>query len=146
MLLSQTSFAERWCPIGFNLLRNMESSTDAPMKGVFECKLCRLTAPYSYYGQKPPNTHSVVLLEECYIIKDPFTPTKDKFLILGSQCSLCKILVCIGPECSLFYSKRFCLPCVNENIEAFPWEIHQDLDRRKAHAKSQHRKGTESKM
>lgn len=29
--------------------------------GVFECQLCALTAPYSYVGQKPPNTQSIVL-------------------------------------------------------------------------------------
>lgn len=38
-------------------------------------------------------------------------------------------------ECSLFYSKRFCLPCVQENVEAFPQEIRQDLERRKRPSK-----------
>ncbi|XP_039719109.1 cysteine-rich DPF motif domain-containing protein 1 isoform X2 [Pteropus medius] len=99
--------------------------------GVFECQLCALTAPYSYVGQKPPNTQSVILLEESYVMKDPFTSDKDRFLILGSRCSVCSRLVCVGPECSLFYSKRFCLPCVQENIAAFPQEIRQDLQKRK---------------
>lgn len=36
------------------------------------------------------------LLEECYVMKDPFTPDKDKFLILGSHCSLCNRSVCVG--------------------------------------------------
>lgn len=103
--------------------------------GVFECQLCALTAPYSYVGQKPPNTQSVVLLEESYVMKDPFTWNKDGFLILGSRCSVCSRLVCVGPECSLFYSKRFCLPCVQENIEAFPQEIRQDLEKRKLPSK-----------
>ncbi|KAF6119533.1 hypothetical protein HJG60_010023 [Phyllostomus discolor] len=78
--------------------------------GVFECQLCSLTAPYSYVGQKPPNTQSIILLEESFVTKDPFTPDKDRFLVLGSRCSVCSRLVCVGPECSLFYSKRFCLP------------------------------------
>ncbi|XP_054551952.1 cysteine-rich DPF motif domain-containing protein 1 isoform X2 [Talpa occidentalis] len=99
--------------------------------GVFECQLCALTAPYSYMGQKPPNTQCVLLLEESYVTKDPFTPDKDRFLVLGSRCSVCGRLVCVGPECSLFYAKRFCLPCVRENIGAFPWEIRQDLEKRK---------------
>lgn len=38
-------------------------------------------------------------------------------------------------ECSLFYSKRFCLPCVQENIDAFPQEIQQDLEKRKVPSK-----------
>ncbi|XP_039719114.1 cysteine-rich DPF motif domain-containing protein 1-like [Pteropus medius] len=64
-------------------------------------------------------------------MKDPFTSDKDRFLILGSRCSVCSRLVCVGPECSLFYSKRFCLPRVQENIAAFPQEIRQDLQKRK---------------
>ncbi|XP_006127823.1 cysteine-rich DPF motif domain-containing protein 1 isoform X1 [Pelodiscus sinensis] len=123
----------------------MDSHKEAQPKGVFECQLCGLTAPYSYYGQKPPYTHSVVLLEECYVMKDPFTPDKDKFLILGSQCSLCNRRVCVGTECSLFYSKRFCLPCVNENLLEFPLEIRQDLDKRKSHSKSHSSKKTDAR-
>nr|XP_006212638.3 cysteine-rich DPF motif domain-containing protein 1 [Vicugna pacos] len=103
--------------------------------GVFECQLCALTAPYSYMGQQPPDTWSVVLLEESYVMRDPFTADKGRFLILGSRCSLCGRLVCVGPECSLFYSKRFCLPCVQENIDAFPQEIQQDLEKRKVPSK-----------
>ncbi|KAG8579867.1 hypothetical protein GDO81_011078 [Engystomops pustulosus] len=75
------------------------------------------------------------LLEECYVMRDPFLPDKDKFLILGSPCSLCGRVVCVGADCSLFYSKRFCLPCVTKNIDSFPAEIQQDLDKRKAQAK-----------
>ncbi|KAM5336571.1 cysteine-rich DPF motif domain-containing protein 1 isoform 1-T3 [Glossophaga mutica] len=66
--------------------------------GVFECQLCSLTAPYSYVGQKPPNTQSIILLEESFVTKDPFTPDKDRFLILGSRCSICGRLVCVGPD------------------------------------------------
>ncbi|XP_036615042.1 cysteine-rich DPF motif domain-containing protein 1 [Trichosurus vulpecula] len=108
----------------------MESPSEPEPKGMFECQLCGLTAPYSYVGQKPPHTRTVVLLEECYVLKDPFTSDRDKFLILGSQRSLCSKLVCVGLECSLFYSKRFCLPCVHENLSAFPLEIQQDVEKR----------------
>ncbi|KAK9399282.1 cysteine-rich DPF motif domain-containing protein 1 [Crotalus adamanteus] len=107
-----------------------------PKKDTFECQLCGLTAPYSYYGHKPPNAYSVTLLEDCYVMmNDPFTPDKDTFLILGAQCSLCHKRVCAGPDCSLFYSKRFCLPCVSAHISEFPWEIEEDL-KKKAHSKS----------
>ncbi|KAM5289174.1 cysteine-rich DPF motif domain-containing protein 1 [Ctenodactylus gundi] len=109
----------------------MASGAERCSSGVFECQLCALTAPYSYVGQKPPNTQSVVLLEESYVMKDPFSPDRDRFLVLGARCSICGRLVCVGPECSLFYSKRFCLPCVREHISAFPWEIRQDLEKRK---------------
>ncbi|XP_075018378.1 cysteine-rich DPF motif domain-containing protein 1 isoform X1 [Calonectris borealis] len=114
----------------------MDAPKEAQPTGEFTCQLCGLTAPYTYYGQKPPNTRSIVLLEEGYVMKDPFTPDKDKFLILGSHCSLCSRSVCVGTDCSLFYSKRFCLPCVNENLKAFPLEIQEDMDKRKPQQKS----------
>ncbi|KAM4676944.1 cysteine-rich DPF motif domain-containing protein 1 [Discoglossus pictus] len=114
----------------------MEFEESHQPKGIFECHLCKLSIPYTYFGQKPPNTHSVILLEECFVMKDPFTPDKEKFLILGSPCSLCERVVCVGTECSLFYSKRFCLPCVNKNRDEFPQQIRQDLDKRKVHSKS----------
>ncbi|NXD16854.1 CDPF1 protein, partial [Nothocercus nigrocapillus] len=114
----------------------MDSRKEVQPKGEFKCQLCDLTAPYTYYGQNPPNTCSIVLLEESYVMKDPFTPDNDTFLILGSHCSLCSRLVCVGTECSLFYSKRFCLPCVNENLEAFPFEIQEDMNKRKPQSKS----------
>ncbi|XP_032058819.1 cysteine-rich DPF motif domain-containing protein 1 isoform X1 [Aythya fuligula] len=149
----------------------MDSPKEPQPSGEFKCQLCGLTAPYTYYGQKPPNTCSIELLEDCYVMKDPFTPDKEKILILGSLCSLCGLSVCIGAvsgnqnkffqslfvpalviyqrkskqqkpketifkECSLFYSKRFCLPCVNENLQAFPLEIQEDMDRRKPQKKS----------
>ncbi|NXK64096.1 CDPF1 protein, partial [Sylvietta virens] len=70
------------------------------------------------------------LLEGVYVMKDPFTPDKDKFLIAGSHCSLCSRAVCVGTDCSLFYSNSFCLPCVKENLKAFPLEIQEYMDKR----------------
>ncbi|CAI9165809.1 unnamed protein product [Rangifer tarandus platyrhynchus] len=111
--------------------RKMACETERNPLGVFKCQLCALTAPYSYKGQQPPDSQSVILLEESYVMRDPFTPDKGRFLIVGSRCSVCSKLVCVGPECSLFYSKRFCLPCVQDNMNAFPQEIQQDLEKRK---------------
>ncbi|XP_032893554.1 cysteine-rich DPF motif domain-containing protein 1 isoform X1 [Amblyraja radiata] len=99
--------------------------------GVFECSLCGLRAPCNYYGQKPPNARSIVLLEKCYTMNDPFISQKDRFLIIGSHCSLCNKIVCVGQECSLFYTKRFCIPCVKKYIEQFPEEIQSDLRKKK---------------
>ncbi|KAM9674035.1 cysteine-rich DPF motif domain-containing protein 1 isoform 2-T2 [Trichechus inunguis] len=42
------------------LPRQMASEAERRPQGVFECQLCALSAPYSYVGQKPPNTRSVV--------------------------------------------------------------------------------------
>lgn len=54
----------------------------------------------SFRQQKFQHWHHFLprsLLEESYVMKDPFTSDKDKFLILGSRCSVCSRLVCVGP-------------------------------------------------
>lgn len=38
----------------------MEREAEGRPLGVFKCQLCALTAPYSYVGQKPPDTQSVM--------------------------------------------------------------------------------------
>ncbi|XP_029016628.1 cysteine-rich DPF motif domain-containing protein 1 [Betta splendens] len=93
----------------------------------FTCQLCGLSSPYTYYGQKPPNTRAIVLLEECFVTRDPFSPDRDKFLVLGSTCSLCNTCVCVGSDCSLFYTKRFCMQCVNKHLDQFPSQIQTEL-------------------
>ncbi|KTF93517.1 hypothetical protein cypCar_00038453 [Cyprinus carpio] len=46
---------------------------------------------------------SCSLLEECYAMKDPFRPEREKFLVLGSRCCVCsKTCVCgNGLQCVL---------------------------------------------
>uniref|UniRef100_A0A8C3E1E0 Cysteine-rich DPF motif domain-containing protein 1 n=1 Tax=Corvus moneduloides TaxID=1196302 RepID=A0A8C3E1E0_CORMO len=88
----------------------------------FKCELCELSALYTYYGQMPPNSHSIVI--------------RILFLIVGSHRSLCSRAVCVGTDCSLFYSKRFRFPCVKENLKAFPLEIQEGMDKRKPRHKS----------
>ncbi|KAG1953316.1 cysteine-rich DPF motif domain-containing protein 1 isoform X2 [Pimephales promelas] len=100
--------------------------------GVFTCELCELSSPYSFYGQKPPNTRAIVLLEECYGTKDPFCPEREKFLVLGSKCCLCSKTVCVGTECSLFYTKRFCVPCVRDHLHQFPEQVQNEVQRKKS--------------
>ncbi|KAF5908413.1 cysteine-rich DPF motif domain-containing protein 1 [Clarias magur] len=71
-------------------------ATEQGARVVFTCENCELSCPYSFYGRKPPNTQGIGLLEDCYGMRDPFSPDKDKFLILGSSCSLCNKTVCVG--------------------------------------------------
>ncbi|XP_041934786.1 cysteine-rich DPF motif domain-containing protein 1 [Alosa pseudoharengus] len=109
----------------------MEISTEGSVRGMFTCETCDLSTPFTYYGQKPPNTRAIVLLEESYVLKDPFSPNRDKFIVLGAKCTLCSKVVCIGTDCSLFYTKRFCLPCVRENLDQFPQQIQAELAKKK---------------
>lgn len=76
------------------------------------------------------------MLEECFVIRDPFSPDKEKFLVLGSKCSLCSTTVCAGPECSLFYTKRFCMQCVNQHLDQFPRQVQAELVKKKQSTKA----------
>ncbi|XP_062347557.1 cysteine-rich DPF motif domain-containing protein 1 [Cinclus cinclus] len=114
----------------------MGAPKEVETPGEFKCELCEFSAPYTSYGWMPPNSITLVLLEKAYVMKVPVTPDKDKFLITGSHCSLCSRAVCVGTDCSLFYSKSFCLPCVKENLNTFPLEIKEDMDKRKPQQKS----------
>ena len=50
-------------------------------------------------------------LEDCYLLPDP-NAVRVHPLNLGSHCSLCDHVVCVGEACSIFYAKRFCARCV----------------------------------
>lgn len=109
----------------------MELVTDDVPQKLFTCRLCNLSTPFTYYGQKPPNTRAIMLLEECFVTKDPFSPEKERFLVLGSHCSICNTPVCVGTDCSLFYTRRFCLLCVTRNQEQFPRQVQAELSKKR---------------
>ncbi|XP_035677727.1 cysteine-rich DPF motif domain-containing protein 1-like [Branchiostoma floridae] len=100
-------------------------------QGDFICSLCDVSAPYDYLGTTPPYAKSIVLLEKAYVMKDPFAQGKEGHLVLGATCCLCDRCVCLGQDCSLFYTKRFCLPCVLQNIQEFPAEIREEVAKKK---------------
>ncbi|KAI1238909.1 hypothetical protein IHE44_0012000 [Lamprotornis superbus] len=112
----------------------MGAPKEVQTPGEFKCVSYQ---PHTHtMGRRHQTQLSVVLLEKAYVMKDPITPDKDKFLIVESHCSLCTRAVCVGTDYSLFHSKRFCLPCVKENLNAFPLEIKEDMDKRKPQQKS----------
>ncbi|CAL8282399.1 unnamed protein product [Boreogadus saida] len=108
----------------------MEQMSRGLLQNTFTCELCGLSTPFTYFGQKPPNTRAIVLLEECFVTKDPFSPDKERFLVLGSNCSLCGSSACVGSNCSLFYTARFCMRCVNKNLHQFPGPIQKELGKK----------------
>ncbi|XP_071174274.1 cysteine-rich DPF motif domain-containing protein 1-like isoform X2 [Mytilus edulis] len=69
------------------------------------------------------------LMEDSYLCKDPFS-AEGGFITLGSHCSMCQLSVCCSTECSLFYTKRFCIDCCKSKIEQFPQEIQQEILRK----------------
>ncbi|XP_048743486.2 cysteine-rich DPF motif domain-containing protein 1-like isoform X1 [Ostrea edulis] len=98
-----------------------EENSEKP-KEIFVCQNCRFSVPYDYFGRRPPFSKSFVLMEEAFVMKDPFS-ADGGMITLGSNCSSCGAIVCLSQDCSLFYTKRFCLPCVKRNLRDFPSEI-----------------------
>jgi hypothetical protein len=105
----------------------------------FSCSLCPFKSSYTYFGRKPPSVKScMVLLEDAYIIKNPFVDPRraDKsvtrkpihpVLVLGSHCSICEATVCVAIECSYFYTKRFCKNCMSKHLQHFPEQVQKEF-------------------
>ncbi|XP_022805736.1 cysteine-rich DPF motif domain-containing protein 1-like [Stylophora pistillata] len=110
-----------------NMAANRSESTAE--KPTFTCASCGFQCNYEYFGKKPPFSKSVVLLEDAYVIRDPFSPNAGH-LTLGGQCCVCARHICMSQTCSIFYTKRFCIPCVQNNKEEFPDEILKDLQKK----------------
>ncbi|GAB1607456.1 hypothetical protein Ahia01_001029100 [Argonauta hians] len=94
----------------------------------FTCQVCKFSANYQFFGAKPPKCESVILKEESYILKDHFSSSEEQsFIVLGSHCARCKVVVCVDSKCSFYYEKRFCSKCCLQYISEFPTEIQQEI-------------------
>uniref|UniRef100_A0A3Q3NQT0 Cysteine-rich DPF motif domain-containing protein 1 n=1 Tax=Labrus bergylta TaxID=56723 RepID=A0A3Q3NQT0_9LABR len=111
----------------------MEQTKSEHRQKSFTCQSCGLSSPFTTTAR---NHLTQELLEECFVTRDPFSPDKEKFLVLGSTCSLCSMCVCVAPECSLFYTKRFCMQCVNKHLDQFPQQIRAELAKKKQSSKA----------
>lgn len=103
---------------------------DTKEGGIFTCIRCGLQERYFYKGKHPPFA-KILFREDSYVMKDPFSPpNKNQLLLLGSDCSLCNMPVCQSPDCSIFYTKRFCRTCADENLKHFPSEVQIKLKKK----------------
>lgn len=100
----------------------------------FKCSRCEMTEMVDYFGKAPPFTRNIELLEDSFIMKDPFTAPPSKhgkrsfteyFLVLGSHCIMCDDVVC--KDCSLFFKSTFCYVCAQSEISHFPLEIQSKI-------------------
>jgi hypothetical protein len=124
---------------------------------VFQCSLCPFYAAYdrhdsTYIDESIPTTSAssstsnsktkkqppltIDLLEKVYLLRDPFVAVKEadkedqskiSSLIIGATCSVCSCAICVHVDCSLFYTRRFCLRCVARYREEFPREVLEEI-------------------
>lgn len=108
----------------------------------FVCDLCSLEEMCHYKGKNPYFVKNINFTEDCYVMKDPFSPppgpdTKksftEYFLVLGANCKDCDKTVCKGNECSFFYGHTFCIDCAQIRIKDFPLEIQSKIRKQIAH-------------
>lgn len=96
----------------------------------FQCSSCIFKQPYEYFGSNPPQVKNYILLEDAYIIEDPFFPPKQgKIVILGTHCIKCRKSVCKDANCSVYFDGTFCIECAKNNIAFFPYAMQEKLNR-----------------
>ena len=96
----------------------------------FQCSSCGLCVMCHYFGSSPPFVKkSLEFTEDCYVMLDPFTPYNPKsansFIVLGAECSECRVTVCV--ECSVYFTRRFCINCAQYNINEFPSDVQSKI-------------------
>lgn len=117
-------------------------SEPVPKKN-FRCDFCPLNEWCEFKGTSPPFARQIRFAEDCYVMKDPFSPApgphsnktnSEYVLVLGADCALCHRSVCKAAECSIFYGKTFCLSCASnsEYIKSFPLEIQTKIKKQLA--------------
>jgi len=125
-----TASAKQENVVNTKLEETKSSSTLSPEK-VFKCSRCNFSAKYDYFGKNPSFCRTLSALEDVYIMRDPFTEER-RAILLGSHCTACTDLVCSSQECSLYYTRRFCLQCVSANQNEFPSQIVMEVKKRQA--------------
>ena len=112
--------------------RNMQPSTAAASHDSearpFACHACEFSTTADGPARAGPRPGSgIAFLEAVYVRRDPFAP-RLRPLVIGADCSMCGKAFCVAPTCSIFYCKRFCLPCADSVRAAFPPEVVRELD------------------
>ncbi|VDK71680.1 unnamed protein product [Litomosoides sigmodontis] len=121
----------------------------------FTCVLCGLSENCRYgLVEVVGLTHTYRYKDEMYYMLDPFrnrsnvderrlartkANTRNKIsgskvksifdvVVLGAICSICGQPVCISEDCSVFYTKTFCIVCVTREKTHFPKSFIEQID------------------
>ncbi|VUZ38903.1 unnamed protein product [Hymenolepis diminuta] len=100
----------------------------SPKTGSFKCAGCQFSVKYDDKSTRPRYLmQNITLLEEVYVMRDPFVDGGAGAIIIGADCCVCNDSVCISPQCSFYYGKRYCRKCALGNLDHFPEDIHKEL-------------------
>lgn len=99
-------------------------------KTYFECSGCKFRTVYEYHGREPPHFKGYKLLEDAYVIENPFIPPKqNNFIVIGSQCTKCNKTVCKDDSCSFYYDGTFCFECAKQESPNFPSSVREKFNK-----------------
>ncbi|XP_067616503.1 cysteine-rich DPF motif domain-containing protein 1 [Eurosta solidaginis] len=114
--------------------RGKSQNVDRTPKIDFQCTSCSMREMVHYYGKSPPFVYGLRVVEDSFIVRDPFQPPPmrwkpkaEYFVLMGAKCSMCKNVVCKRVECSFYYTRTYCLNCAKININKFPIEAQAKL-------------------
>lgn len=104
----------------------------------FKCENCQMEEWCDYFGKEPPFVNRIKFLEDCYTMRDIFSPPPppsskgsrskaEYFFVLGAHCIECNKVVCKDLGCSVFYGKTYCLNCAEIKVKKFPLEIQTKI-------------------
>lgn len=107
-----------------------EKTKDKKEIQYFQCTSCNFREKFDYFGREPPFLKNYKLLEDAYVIEDPFLAAKQgRIIILGSYCIQCTRMVCKDINCSMFFKNTFCIHCAKKCLVRFPQGIQEKLNR-----------------
>ncbi|CAG0895998.1 unnamed protein product [Cyprideis torosa] len=107
-------------PPFYNLMGKENYRTSVGGGGTLECSLCRFKAPFDHLTSSlPPMRFSGPV----YIRGS----NVENFVVLGSECTICKAIVCANPQCSVFFTNWFCQGCFQVNSSKFPAEVRASV-------------------
>lgn len=115
----------------------LETKQEEKLKKIhFKCESCGFAIDCDYKGTRPPFSKNINFIEDCYVMKDPFSPppgtassksNSEYFLVIGADCDRCNSVVCAAATCSLFYRKTYCCECAQQSISTFPLEVQSKI-------------------
>ncbi|KAJ8952584.1 hypothetical protein NQ318_004131 [Aromia moschata] len=113
-----------------DISKKEEDTNAAEEVKYFQCASCPFKEKYEYFGRNPTQLKNYILLEDAYLIEDPFQPPKQgKVIVLGAHCLKCKKGVCKDVNCSLYYGGTYCVQCAKNNIQCFPSVVQEKLNK-----------------
>lgn len=123
-----TSYDFKYDPYLQNIEDTQEKEETKEEIKIFKCYLCAMEETYDYKGKTPNFLKNVIMLEDCYVMEDPFSPPgRHEFLTLGADCSVCEKSVCKGLDCSFFYSMTYCKNCLKTRLNTFPYNVQMKI-------------------